>query len=188
MYKVFVPLLLGFALDAASAFTTVYSRRWGKSRGELVSFVLRNVLGIPLWMVSLGFAVQSPSPLVFAASRASLILGWLLLAAGATIQTFALVVLRLRAARPSVDDALATKGVYAHVRHPIYAGLLLEFAGLVLVKPRQTVLLAAALGAVWVWVQARFEEKDLVDRMPQYQEYMNRVPRFVPRLARKGKA
>jgi protein-S-isoprenylcysteine O-methyltransferase Ste14 len=188
MYRMLFPLLLGFALDAASAFTTVFSRHWGKSRGELVSFVLRNVLGIPLWVVGLGFAVRSPSPPVFAASSVTTVLGWLLLGFGATLQLFAIAVLRLRAARPSVDDALVARGVYAHVRHPIYAGLFLQFAALVLVRPRQTVVLAALLGCAWVCVQAWLEEVDLLQRMPAYRDYMNLVPRFLPRRAAKAGA
>jgi protein-S-isoprenylcysteine O-methyltransferase Ste14 len=187
MYIALLLLVLGFGLDAASAFTTAYSRRWGKSRGALLSFVLRNVLGIPLWVLGLGVAVRVPSPPLFAASTLSLALGWLLLGAGATIQTLAIVVIGMRAARPSVDDELAAQGVYAYIRHPVYAGLLLEFAGTVFVQPRRIVLAAAALGSAWVWLQARLEERDLVERMPAYVEYMNRVPRFVPRRARKGR-
>jgi protein-S-isoprenylcysteine O-methyltransferase Ste14 len=186
MYRMLFPLLFGFALDSASAFTTAFSRRWGKSRGELASFVLRNVLGIPLWVVGLGFAVRSPSPPVFTASSVITVLGWLLLGFGATLQLFAIAVLRLRAAKPSMDDALVARGVYAHVRHPIYAGLLLEFAALVLVRPRQVVILAAVLGCAWTCVQAGLEEVDLLQRMPRYREYMNRVPRFLPRLAPKA--
>jgi protein-S-isoprenylcysteine O-methyltransferase Ste14 len=186
MYRTLLPLLVGFALDSASAFTTAFTRRWGKSRGELASFVLRNVLGIPLWVIGLGFAVRSPSPPVFTASSAITALGWLLLDFGAALQVFAIAVLRLRAAKPSVNDALAARGVYAHVRHPIYTGLLLEFAALVLLRPRQTVMLAAVLGCAWVCVQAWLEELDLLQRMPAYREYMNRVPRFLPRLASKA--
>jgi protein-S-isoprenylcysteine O-methyltransferase Ste14 len=113
-------------------------------------------------------------------------LGWLLLAIGVTVQLFAIAVLRLRAAKPSVDDALVARGVYAHIRHPIYAGLLLEFAALILVEPRQTVVLCAALGWAWVWAQARLEEVDLLQRMPAYREYMKQVPRFFPRLSSPG--
>ncbi len=183
MHRVLFPLLLGFALDSASAFTTAFSRRWGQSRGELATFVLRNVLGVPLWVVGLGFAVRTPSPMVFTESSVTTVAGWLLLGFGATFQIFAIVVLRLRAARPSANDALVARGVYAHVRHPIYTGLLLQFAALVMVRPRQMVLLAAALGCAWVFVQAMLEERDLLQRMPAYREYMNRVPRFLPRLA-----
>jgi len=44
----------------------------------------------------------------------------------------AIRVLGWRAAAPSVGDSLETCEVYSHIRHPIYCGLLLEFAGILL--------------------------------------------------------
>ena len=184
--KVLIPLLLGFAFNSASAFTTAFSRWWGRPWGQLAVFMLRNVLGIPLWVIGFGLAVRSSSPQMFAASSVGKAVGWLLLGAGGVVQLLAIAALRLPAARPSVDDALVSRGVYGHIRHPIYAGLMLEFAGSVLVQPRQAVVVAAIVGCVWAWVQARLEELDLVQRMPEYREYMTQVPRFLPRLAGKG--
>jgi protein-S-isoprenylcysteine O-methyltransferase Ste14 len=37
----------------------------------------------------------------------------------------------------------------------------------------------------WLIAQARLEELDLVKRLPAYREYMEQVPRFVPRLRKK---
>jgi protein-S-isoprenylcysteine O-methyltransferase Ste14 len=175
------PLLLGFAIVAASAFTTAFSRRWGERRGQQISFVLRTVLGIPLWVVGLGLAVRTRSPALFGFTRVTESLAWLLLAGGSVIQVVALFALRLRAAMPSTRDTLVQHGLYAHIRHPIYAGLLLEFAGLVLLRPTQAAALACAIGVGWVLIQARLEELDLLQRLPAYREYMKRVPRFLPR-------
>jgi protein-S-isoprenylcysteine O-methyltransferase Ste14 len=177
-----VPLLLGFALDAASAFTTAFSRRWGEQRGQQITFVLRNVLGIPLWVIGLGLAVRSQSPALFRITPAAEVLGWLLLAGGSAVQILALFALRWRAAAPSTRDTLVGHGPYAHIRHPIYAGLLLEFAGLVLVRPTQAAGLACVIGVAWVHIQAGCEEMDLLQRLPGYREYMKRVPRFLPRI------
>jgi protein-S-isoprenylcysteine O-methyltransferase Ste14 len=176
-----IPLLLGFALDAASAFTTAFSHRWGERHGQRASVVLRNFLGIPLWVVGLGLAVRTRSPVVFSSALAAEVLGWLLLAGGSVIQVSALFALRWRAAAPSTRDTLVEHGPYAHIRHPIYAGLLLEFAGLVLVRPTQAAGLACIIGVAWVHIQARCEEMDLLQRLPAYREYMKRVPRFLPR-------
>jgi protein-S-isoprenylcysteine O-methyltransferase Ste14 len=60
--------------------------------------------------------------------------------------------------------------------------MMLELVGLFLLLPTLTVLVACALGVVWAMIQARLEEVDLVERLPDYKEYMQRVPRFVPRL------
>ena len=155
MIRFLVPLVLGFTINAASAFTAVFSRAWGERRGQQVSFILRNVLGIPLWVVGLGLAVRAQSPVLFHLTPVVEVLGWLLVAGGAVIILLALMSLRLRAAMPSTRDTLVERGLYAHVRHPIYASMLLEFAGLVLLKPTQAAALACALGIGWVFIQAR---------------------------------
>jgi protein-S-isoprenylcysteine O-methyltransferase Ste14 len=76
-------------------------------------------------------------------------------------------------------------GLYGQLRHPIYAGGLLIFIGLALLKPTLTVALACMLGFGWLVIQARLEEADLIQRLPAYHEYMRHVPGFVPRLRRK---
>ncbi len=180
-----VLLLAGFACNAASAFTTAYSRRWGERRGQLVTGVLRNVLGIPVWVAGLVLAVGAPSRALFARGAAGVALGWLLLLGGSALQLWALAAIRTRAALPTTRDVLVERGPYAGLRHPIYAGLLLEFAGIVLEHPTRAVALACALGGLWAGLQARLEELDLVQRLPAYRDYMARVPRFVPRPRRR---
>ena len=177
-----LPLLIGFTLNVASAYTAEWSARWGERRGALATAVLRNVLGIPVWAVGLIFAVRTVSPALFAASPAAEIAGWLLLAAGCVIIGLALHALRSKAAVPSTHDTLVERGLYARVRHPIHAGMFLVWISLVLVHPTVAVALASSLGAVWTLVQTGAEEQDLVRRIPAYRDYMRRVPRFVPRL------
>lgn len=77
-------------------------------------------------------------------------------------------------------------GLYGQLRHPIYAGGLLEFVGLALLKPTSTIVLACALGFIWLIIEARLEEIDLVLRLPAYRQYMKEVPRFIPQLQRRG--
>ena len=182
MYYFLIPLLLGFACNAASAFTTAFSNRWGEQRSRALTYTLRNFLGIPLWAVGLVLAVRLPAPLFFTPTPLTELLGWLLVAAGAALIWAALLNLGWRAAVPTTSDKLEAHGVYSRIRHPIYSGLLLEFAGILLLNPSPPVLLAVSLGVAWVLVQARLEEIDLLQRMPAYREYMQRVPRFLPHL------
>lgn len=58
----------------------------------------------------------------------------------------------------------------------------LEFFGLLIIRPTQVIALACVLGIIWVLIQTRLEELDLLQRLPVYREYMRRVPRFVPRF------
>ena len=85
---------------------------------------------------------------------------------------------------PSVKDTLVRHGLYAYVRHPIYAGGFAIVAGLALIKPTSAFVTACTLAFIWLIVQARLEEIDLLQRMPDYKNYMKQVPRFLPRLRR----
>jgi protein-S-isoprenylcysteine O-methyltransferase Ste14 len=150
-----IPLLLGFVLDWASAFTAVYSYRLGARRGQLASAVLRNVLGIPLWILGLVLAVRTPAPTLLAPNAVANAMGWLLIATGSLLVTWALASLGLRAAAPSARDALVRRGPYAHVRHPIYDGVLCQFGGSALLRPTWPIVLSCLLGVGWAIVQAR---------------------------------
>jgi protein-S-isoprenylcysteine O-methyltransferase Ste14 len=46
--------------------------------------------------------------------------------------------------------------------------------------PTQTVGLTSLLGLIWVLLQTRCDEYDLLQRFPAYRTYMQRVPRFIP--------
>jgi len=182
MYLFLVPLLAGFAFNSTSAFTTFYSRHLGGRAGRLVCVLLRDVLGIPLWALGYFLAARVSASYLFAARLISSILACLLILAGAMIICTGLWSLRGRAALPSVQDTLVTDGLYAHIRHPLYTGMSLELGGLFLLLPTLPVLIACLLGVLWIFFQARLEERDLVQRLPAYTDYMQRVPRFLPRL------
>ncbi|MBI3596434.1 MAG: isoprenylcysteine carboxylmethyltransferase family protein [Nitrospirae bacterium] len=186
MYLFLIPLLLGFGLAGASAFTAAYSRWWGEPQGELATSILRNYLGIPLGLWGFLLAWFQPAPLLFIGGWAAKSLGWLLVTVGSVPFVWGHVVLGQPTGWPSVRDALVRHSVYAYVRHPIYAGGLLICVGGVLLKPTFTVGVACALGFVWLIVQARLEEIDLLQRLPAYREYMEQVPRFMPRLWRRA--
>ena len=182
MFLYLVPLLLGFVFNSASAFTTFYSRHLGERGGRLVSIVLRDVIGIPVWAIGYGMAAIATSSRLFNPNSISFTLAWLFILAGVAIIITGLVSLRWRAAAPSVQDTLVVQGLYTHIRHPLYSGMILELIGLFLWIATLSVLMACILGVLCVMVQARLEEMDLVERLPAYKEYMQRVPRFVPRL------
>lgn len=185
MYLFLVPLVLGFAFNLVSAFTAAFSRRWGERRGSIVTVILRDVLGIPIWAIGFVLAARAPSPILLVSTIVTDIVGWSMIIAGCVIILIALVTIRLRAAMPSTQDVLVQTGMYAYARHPIHTGTCLEFAGLVLLIPTQTVALACAFGIVWILIQTRLEEFDLLQRLPAYREYMRRVPRFLPRVRTK---
>jgi protein-S-isoprenylcysteine O-methyltransferase Ste14 len=181
-----IPLLAGFAFNWASAFTHGYSKWLGERAGTWVSFILRNILGIPVWVLGLAMALRESSPLLFTPSPATDVLSWTLFFIGTIPMVWGLMGLGLRSFRPTDRDTLVENGIYRRIRHPIYSGLLLDFLALPLLRPSRSVWLAGALGWAYVFVQARLEELDLAQRMPAYRLYMQQVPRFFPRLGGKG--
>lgn len=183
MYHFLLPLLTGFVLAGASAFTAAYSRRWGERGGRLAASLLRNVLGIPLYFYGLVLAWRAGSPLLFNSGAVEQGLGWLLIAAGAVPVIIGHLQLGMRTHMPSVGDPLMDDGLYAYVRHPIYAGGLLVFVGLALLQPSAPWLLACMLSSMFFTVMGKLEEIDLLQRMPEYCEYMLQVPGFIPLFA-----
>jgi len=181
MYIFLFPLLVGFIFNCASAWTTFYSRRWGERRGSIVTVVLRDILGIPVWAIGFALAARAQSPLIFARTTVTNVAGIFLIVVGSAIIIVALVTIRSKAAAPSLKDGLVKSGAYARVRHPIHSGTFLEFAGLFLLRPIVPVAVACALGTIWIFFQSSLEESDLVQRIPAYREYMKEVPRFLPR-------
>jgi protein-S-isoprenylcysteine O-methyltransferase Ste14 len=79
------------------------------------------------------------------------------------------------------DHELIVEGPYRWVRHPIYTGILLMFAGTALAIGEWRALLAVALAAGAFWRKLRLEE-DVMRRQfgEAYARYAARVPALIP--------
>lgn len=75
---------------------------------------------------------------------------------------------------------LITSGIYAYIRHPIYAGMILSYIGLELVA--QSYLWISVLGLfVAAYSQGRREEKILLVNFGNaYQEYLKKSKMLIP--------
>lgn len=87
---------------------------------------------------------------------------------------------------PRDGGQLRTDGPYAHVRHPIYTGVLLIVIGITLRSGSVVVLALAAVTVAFFHGKARFEEGLLAERYPAYRRYAARTPRFLPRPWRRA--
>jgi protein-S-isoprenylcysteine O-methyltransferase Ste14 len=86
---------------------------------------------------------------------------------------------------PTAKAVLRTSGAYRWARHPIYTGVLVLGAALALTG-RSFVHVAAWAALLGVLTsKARFEERLLTDRFPDYPAYARRTRRFLP-LPRAG--
>jgi len=81
---------------------------------------------------------------------------------------------------PLAGAELITTGAYAHVRHPIYAGVVLLLAGYTLAWSNWTLgLVMGFIALQYFKAKAGAEERWLMERFPAYKAYMRHVPRRV---------
>jgi len=84
--------------------------------------------------------------------------------------------------RPKDDAQLVTTGIYARLRHPLYAAVIaLGFAWALLWQSWPAMALAT-LQIFFFDAKARCEERWLRERFPNYAAYAQRVKRFIPGL------
>jgi protein-S-isoprenylcysteine O-methyltransferase Ste14 len=86
--------------------------------------------------------------------------------------------------QPELKDSarLVTKGIYAHIRHPMYGAVLLVMSAAIAADPRWwRIALWLALLAVLV-AKATREEGYLRQRFAEYADYQARTARFLPRV------
>ena len=76
---------------------------------------------------------------------------------------------------------LITRGPYAIVRHPIYAGLLAMIVATVIVVGHIAAVVALPFVFWGLWIKLRYEEKLMLEKFPEeYAAYQRRVKRLVP--------
>jgi protein-S-isoprenylcysteine O-methyltransferase Ste14 len=82
--------------------------------------------------------------------------------------------------RPRDDAQLVESGIYARIRHPIYAGLILAALGWTLLTRSAPALGTTLALALFLDAKARREEAWLITRYASYAAYRLRSKRFVP--------
>lgn len=79
------------------------------------------------------------------------------------------------------DHELVTSGPYRLVRHPVYTGLLLAFAGTALARDEWRGLIAVVIMLAALWRKLRLEEKWLTQQFGEiYTHYKQRVAALIP--------
>ena len=84
--------------------------------------------------------------------------------------------------RPHQDAILVQDGLYARIRHPIYAGVMCLGLGWAAVTQSLPAWIAAVALTVVLDLKARREEFWLAERYPAYPDYRSRTHRFLPGL------
>ncbi len=78
------------------------------------------------------------------------------------------------------QGGLVTTGPYRYVRHPIYAGALLIFAGVLVGHHDVAALVAVGCAAAALGVRLVAEERAVARTYPEYTSYAQRTKRLVP--------
>jgi len=78
---------------------------------------------------------------------------------------------------------VAASGIYERVRHPRYLGMMLSYAGAVLLTGATRLLVLVGVFIGLALIITELEERELLGRLGEaYAGYRRRVPRFLPRL------
>ncbi len=78
---------------------------------------------------------------------------------------------------------LVSHGIFAYIRHPMYASLLALAWGAYFQDPSLIGSIIAGLASVFLWLTARTDERECLNYFgPAYAEYMRRTKRFIPFL------
>jgi protein-S-isoprenylcysteine O-methyltransferase Ste14 len=86
--------------------------------------------------------------------------------------SFAAPVVKLQAERA---QRVVSTGPYAHVRHPMYSGMILFFAGVPLLLGSWWGLVMVPLFIALFAIRIRIEERTLREGLPGYSDYVRRV-------------
>lgn len=79
---------------------------------------------------------------------------------------------------------LTQSGMYKHVRHPRYSGMILAVAGACLIGGTIGAWITGGTWLVLVMVTILLEEREMRQRFGRdYEDYCRRVPRFLPRIS-----
>lgn len=156
-------------------------RKWGQ-RGEWY-VTIQFLLFILIFLVPLALPklVDWSSPW----AEIGVGLGFILLGAGGLLAMAGVLSLgsSLTAVPYPKDEAtMVESGAYRFVRHPIYSGIILGSIGWGFLTNSFLALLLALVLFLFFDIKSRREEKWLVEKYENYQDYQQRVHKLIPRI------
>jgi len=187
-------LLALFALQHSVMARPAFKRKWVEWVPPLLersTYVLFSSIALILlfvfWQPLGGSVWEIQNPLFSTGLYIVFALGWLLVLAS----TFAINHFDLFGLRQSwfylrgleyVPLEFKEPLLYRFVRHPLYVGWFIVFW----VTPNMSAshLFFAVMTSAYILIAIRFEEKDLCDMHPEYEEYRKTTPMLIPRFKR----
>jgi methanethiol S-methyltransferase len=185
-------LLALFAVQHSVMARPAFKQWWTRvvpASAERSTYVLASSLALIMlfafWQPLGGMIWHSDNPIAQVTLYTFYAAGWLLiLMASMLINHFDLFGLRQvwlqLIDRPYQPLPFVMPALYRVVRHPLYVGWLLVFWSTPTMSA--THLLFAVATTLYILIAVRWEERDLIDMHPEYEEYRRHVPMLVPRL------
>jgi len=191
-----IGLLTAFALQHSIMARPAFKRAWTKfipKSAERSTYVLASTLmlgGIVYFWQPLGGVLwQVTHPVAVSILYGLFAIGWgILFLASFQINHFDLFGLRqvwlYFRGKPYTQLEFKTPWLYRHMRHPLYVGLMIGLWA----APTMTVahLVFALLCTAYIFVGTKLEEKDLENALPEYRQYKQEVPMFMPKIGKRG--
>ena len=138
----------------------------------MVGAIAYALLAVPLAFLIFTKRVFSPLPVAIAFQVAGmLVVVWARLTFG--MRSF-------HVGSSPTRGGLVTTGPYRYVRHPIYAGVLLIFAGVLVGHHDVAALIAVGCAAAALIVRIVAEERAVARTYPEYASYAQRTKRIIP--------
>jgi protein-S-isoprenylcysteine O-methyltransferase Ste14 len=78
------------------------------------------------------------------------------------------------------DHELIRSGPYAHVRHPIYSGIIFAFAGMALVYGEWRGVVAIALVFLAFAIKGRIEDRRMSETFTEFDDYRRTTKALIP--------
>lgn len=111
------------------------------------------------------------------------------LAVGAVIAAAGLVVRAVASGHVTKNEALTMSGPYAYVRNPLYLGSTIIATGFAVAARSLWIAIAMIVIFIIIYLPViRSEEAFLKSKFPEFDDYVQHVPRLLPRSARYGAA
>jgi protein-S-isoprenylcysteine O-methyltransferase Ste14 len=127
--------------------------------------------------VPLGFAIAASVLYLAEPTTLSILVGLPVALVGACFRALAAGVIRK-------DASLATSGIYALTRNPLYVGSALLAVGFAIMSGKELAALLLSVPFVLIYPRVILREEAHLERLfrGEFQKYKARVPRFFPRV------
>ena len=81
---------------------------------------------------------------------------------------------------PKESARLYSGGIYQYIRHPIYTGVIMIFAGLSLYFGSEFKLSITLMLIILFYFKSAYEEVQLSKKFPEYEQYKSKTGKFLP--------